>query len=71
MNHRHRNIEFTFEVEKSNNFSFLDIRICRENKFTTFVFRKPTFSCVFTNFDSFNNCIVQAWFSQYINFPMF
>ena len=33
---------------------FLDVKICRENnKFTTSVFRKPTFSGVFTNFDSF------------------
>ena len=54
MNHQHPNNKFTFEVEKNNNFSFLDIKICRENnKFTTSVFRKPTFSGVFTNFDSF------------------
>ena len=53
MKHQHPNIKFTFEVEK-NNFSFLDVKICRENnKFTTSVFRKPTFSGVFTNFDSF------------------
>ena len=53
MNHQHPNIKFTFEVEK-NDFSFLDVKICRENnKFTTSVFRKPTFSGVFTNFDSF------------------
>ena len=54
MNHQHPNIKFTFEVEKSNNFCFLDVTICRgNNKFTTSVFRKPTFSGVFTNFDSF------------------
>ena len=54
MNHQHPNIKFTFEVEKSNNFSFLDAKICRaNNKFTTSVFRKPTFSGVFTNVDSF------------------
>ena len=54
MNHQHPNIKFTFEVEKSNNFSFLDVKICRaNNKFTTSVFRKPTFSGVFTNVDSF------------------
>ena len=53
MKHQHSNITFTFEVEK-NNFSFLDVKICRENnKFTTSVFRKPTFSGVFTKFDSF------------------
>ena len=54
MNHQHPNIKFTFEVEKNTKFSFLDAKICRENnKFTTSVFRKPTFSGVFTNFDSF------------------
>ena len=42
------------KLKKSNNFSFLDVKICRENnRFTTSVFRKPTFSGVFTNFDSF------------------
>ena len=51
MNHQHPNIKFTFEVEKNNNFSFLDVKICRENiKFITSVFRKPTFSGVFTKF---------------------
>ena len=53
MNHQHPNIKFSFEVEKKN-FSFLDVKIFRENnKFTTSVFRKPTISGVFTNFDSF------------------
>ena len=34
--------------------SFLDIKITRElNSFSTSVYRKPTFSGVFTNFDSF------------------
>ena len=34
--------------------SFLDIKIIRElNSFSTSVYRKPTFSGVFTNFDSF------------------
>ena len=48
MNQQHPKIKFTFEVEKNNNFSFLDVKLCRENnKFTTFVFRKPTFSRVF------------------------
>ena len=54
MNHQHPNIKFTFEVEKNNNFSFLEVEICRaNNKFTTSVFRKPTFGGVFTDFDSF------------------
>ena len=51
---RHKNIKFSFETEKGNSFSFLDVKICREkDKFTTSVFRKDTFSGVYTNFSSF------------------
>ena len=47
MNKRHKNIKFSFETEKDNSFSFLDIKICREkDKFKTSVFRKGTFSGV-------------------------
>ena len=54
MNKRHKNIKFLFETEKDNPFSFLDVKICREkDKFTTSVFRKDTFSGVYTNFSSF------------------
>ena len=54
MNSKHASIKFTYEIEKKNEFSFLDIKISRENKkFTTSLHRKPTFSGVFTNFDSF------------------
>ena len=53
MNTKHPNIKFTFEHEH-NSFSFLDVKICRENnKLTTSVYRKPTFSGVFTNSKSF------------------
>ena len=54
MNTKHLSIKFTFEHEHNNAFSFLDVKICRENnKLTTSVYRKPTFSGVFTNFKSF------------------
>ena len=54
MNKRHKNIKFSFENEKDNSFSFLDVKICREkDKFTTNFFRKDTFSCIYTNFSSF------------------
>ena len=54
MNHQHPNLKFTFEFEQNNSFSFLDVKICRENdRFTTSIYRKPTFSGVFTHFDSF------------------
>ena len=47
-------MSFTTEREKQNRMSFLDIAIIREDKtFTTSVYRKPTFSGVYTHFDSF------------------
>ena len=54
INSRHRNIKFTCEEEKDNKISFLDISIRRNNNaLETSIFRKPTFSGVYTNFNSF------------------
>ena len=56
MNKKHPNIRFIFEVEDQNSFSFLDIKIIRNTEkkaFETSVYRKSTFSGVFTNFKSF------------------
>ena len=54
MNSKYKNIKFTFETEDSNNFSFLDVKITRKNKrFVTSIFRRATFSGVYTNYDSF------------------
>ena len=53
MSKKHKNIKFSCETEKDNSFSFLDVKISREkDKFTTSVFRKDTFSGVYTNFSS-------------------
>ena len=42
------------EIEENGSMSFLDIIItCENNKFVTSVYHKPTFSGVFTNFESF------------------
>ena len=38
MNSKHRNIKFTFETEDSNNFSFLDVKITRQNTVCYFQF---------------------------------
>ena len=47
-------MSFTIEREKQNRMSFLDIEIiCEYKTFTTSVYRKPTFSGVYTYFDSF------------------
>ena len=53
-NCRHASVSFTTEIEKQNRMSFLDVQIFREYKnFTTSVYRKPTFSGVYTHFDTF------------------
>ena len=47
-------MSFTIENEKQNTMSFLDVQIiCEDKTFTTSVYRKPTFSWVYTNFASF------------------
>ena len=54
LNKRHKNIKFSFEIEKENSFSFLNVKTCREkDKLATSVFRKDTFSGLYTNFSSF------------------
>ena len=54
MNSKHRNIKFTVELEENNSLAFLDIKIFRDSgKFQTSVYRKPRFSGVLTNFESF------------------
>ena len=45
---------FSFEEEKNGKMSFLDVEISQENgKFVTTVYRKSTFSGVYTHFESF------------------
>ena len=54
MNSKHRNINFTVKREENNSLPFLDIKIFRHSwKFQTSVYRKPTFSGVLTDFESF------------------
>ena len=53
-NTRHPNMSFSFEQEKNGKLLFLDVEVSREKgKFVTTVYRKPTFSGVYTHFDSF------------------
>ena len=53
INSKHPNIKLTSEFEENDSFSFLDVKITRRNnQLVTSVFRKATFSGVFTNFKS-------------------
>ena len=48
------NISFTSELEKDGKLPFLDVEIFRSSsKFSTSVYRKPTFTGLFTNFHRF------------------
>ena len=54
LNTKHANIKFTKEKEVHGSLPFLDVLISRNNKgFTTTVYHKPTFSGVYSNFNSF------------------
>ena len=54
MSSKHQNINLIVEKENVGSLSFLDVRICRKNgKFVTTIYRKPRFSGVFTNYESF------------------
>ena len=54
LNSCHINMSFSMETEKENKLSFLDVEIiCKQGKFTTTIYRKPTFSGVYSNFESF------------------
>ena len=54
MNTRHGSMKFTSELESNGQFSFLDILITKKNGgFCTSVYRKPTFSGLYTKYDSF------------------
>ena len=54
MSSKHQNINLTVEQENVDSLSFLDVKICRKTgKFITSVYRKPTFSGVFTNYEIF------------------
>ena len=47
-------MSFSMETKKENKLSFLDVEIIRkQEKFTTTIYRKPTFSGVYSNFESF------------------
>ena len=55
LNGKHENIKFTKEIETENNLNFLDISIKKDhNKFTTSVYRKPTYTGLTMNFNSFS-----------------
>ena len=54
LNSKHQNINFTSELECNSKLPFLDNLIDRKDgKFITSVYRKPTFTGVYTHYQSF------------------
>ena len=54
LNSCHINMSFSMKTEKENKLSFPDVQIISEkSRFTTSIYRKPTFSSVYCNFESF------------------
>ena len=54
LNEQHININFTVEKEENNTLPFLDIEVIRSDTgFSSGVYRKPTFSGVYSNYRSF------------------
>ena len=54
LNTNHANIKFTSEKEINGSLPFLDVLVSQnKNVFTTTVYHKPTFSEVYSNFNSF------------------
>ena len=55
INNRHTNIKFTMELEVNNQIPFLDILVKRnqDHTFYTSIFRKRTFTGLYTKWDSF------------------
>ena len=50
----HQSMSFSFEHERNGKLSFLNVEVSRqEGHFVTTVYRKPTFSGVYTHFESF------------------
>ena len=53
-------MSFSMETEKENKLSFLDVEVIREQgKFTTTIYRKATFSDVYSSFGSFFPSVYQ------------
>ena len=55
LNSRHHSIKFTIEFEQNNVIPFLDILVkrCPNNTFVTSIYRKKTFTGLYTKWDSF------------------
>ena len=72
MNSCHPNMKFTSELEEDNVLPFLDVKVIRSgDSFVTSVYRKPTFSGVYTNYNSFLPDIYKTGLVRTLLFRLF
>ena len=65
-------MSFSMETEKENKLSFLDVEVIREQgNFTTTVYRKPTFSGVYINFESFLSSVYKFCMVYFVKLDTF
>ena len=68
LNSCHINKSFSIETVKDNKLFFLDIEItCKQDKFTTTVYRKLTFSGACSNFEGFLVSVHIFWYGIYFS----
>ena len=66
MNKKHKNMKLSIETEINGSLSFVDVKIfCENNNFVTSVFRKETFSGVYTNFIRLHLSTSLVWYTPY------
>ena len=53
LNSRHVNMRFTYQIESDKSLNFLDVFIQRNDDFVTSIYRKPTFSGIYSHYDSY------------------
>ena len=71
LNSRHANIRFSCEVENDHVLNFLDILIRREDRFVTSIYRKPTFSGIYSHFNSYAPLIYKKGLIDCLVFRIF
>ena len=71
LNSRHINIRFSCEVENDHILNFLDILIRREGGFVTSIYRKPTFSGIYSHFNSYAPLIYKKGLIDCLVFRIF
>ena len=65
-------MSFSMETEKENKLSFLDVEVIRkQGKFTTTIYRKPTFSGVYSNFENFTLLVKFTFMMKDHNYLIF